>query len=41
MITINWIGIICLWVLGSVLFVFGWMIGHDKGYVKARKEYNK
>jgi len=37
--TINLIGIALLWVLGSILFVAGWILGHDKGYIKARKEY--
>jgi len=25
----------------SIVFVFGWMIGHDKGYAKGRREFNK
>lgn len=37
--TINLIGIALLWIMGCVLFILGWVIGHDKGYIKARKEY--
>jgi hypothetical protein len=33
----QWIAFGIAWVVVSIAFVLGWVIGHDKGYAKARR----